>query len=260
MPPVPWTHDRHVTAAEAEIAAFAAALEGADWSAPVPTCPEWSIADLARHTGTIQRWAEALVRTGTRERIVPRKLGVVRPEAPEDLPEWIAEGGRLLGRTLRDHDPDEPVWAWGPDPHVRFWSRRIVHETAVHRADLEFALGREPVIDAAVADDGIGELLTNLPSAAPFSPGIERLRGDGDVLVFAARDSGARWTVRFRPDGYDWARDDDGGAGIEPDAAVTADVVDLYLFLHRRRAPGDPRVEVSGDRALVAHWAENSAI
>jgi hypothetical protein len=25
------------------------------------------------------------------------------------------------------------MWAWGPDKHARFWSRRMLHETAVHR-------------------------------------------------------------------------------------------------------------------------------
>ncbi|XVQ13617.1 maleylpyruvate isomerase family mycothiol-dependent enzyme [Spirillospora sp. CA-255316] len=263
MPAAPWTHDRHIDAAEAEIAAFAAALDGAGWGTPVPTCPDWSLADLARHVGVVHRWAEALVRTGAQERRSPRRLGVAAPEAAEDLAPWLAEGGELLVKTLREHGPAEPVWAWGPDRHVRFWSRRMVHETLVHRCDAEFALGREPVIDAAVAEDGVEELLENLPSAAAFSPKIGELRGDGAALAFVAPDAGARWVFRMRPDGFDWTREDagsGGGAGAETGAAVSGDVADLYLFLWGRRKLGDPRLEFSGDEALIIRWVENSAV
>src|SRR6202008_4081150 len=40
-----------------------AALVGSapDISAPVVTCPEWTIADLARHTGLVHRWATKIV-------------------------------------------------------------------------------------------------------------------------------------------------------------------------------------------------------
>ncbi|MFC5754001.1 maleylpyruvate isomerase family mycothiol-dependent enzyme [Actinomadura rugatobispora] len=264
MPAASWTHDRHVDAAEAEIAAFAAALEGARWETPVPTTPDWSLGDLARHVGVIHRWAEALVRTGAQERRSPRGLGVAVPEAPEELPSWLVEGGELLVKTLREHDPAEPVWGWGPDHHVRFWSRRMVHETLVHRCDAELALGRDPVIDAAVAEDGVAELLTNLPSAAAFAPKVGELRGEGTALAFVAPDAGARWVVRLRPDGFDWTSEDagaagtGGGAGTETGAAVSGDAADLYLFLWGRRKLGDPRLEFSGDEVLLVHWVEHS--
>ena len=45
-----------------EIEACAVEFERADPSSAVPSCPEWTVADLAEHLGGIHRWAEALVR------------------------------------------------------------------------------------------------------------------------------------------------------------------------------------------------------
>jgi hypothetical protein len=42
----------------------------------------------------------------------------------------------------------------------------MLHETTVHRADAELALGVEPVISPAVAVDGGSGLFANLPTAA----------------------------------------------------------------------------------------------
>ena len=40
------------------------AMEGADMTLPVPTCPGWNVGQLVRHLGGGQRWAETIVRTG----------------------------------------------------------------------------------------------------------------------------------------------------------------------------------------------------
>ncbi|SCK59943.1 TIGR03083 family protein [Streptomyces sp. SceaMP-e96] len=67
-------------------------------------------------------------------------------------------------------DPDAPMWAWGVDQHARFWMRRMLFETLVHRTDAERAVGRRPVIDPALATDGVDEFLANLPFATSFAP------------------------------------------------------------------------------------------
>ena len=50
-----------------ETARFVAALEGADLSAPVPGCPGWTLLDLVRHTGSVQRWFSVLLRQRVQE-------------------------------------------------------------------------------------------------------------------------------------------------------------------------------------------------
>ena len=44
-----------------ESTALADALRAGDVNAPVPSCPGWTIARLVKHTGTAQRWADAIV-------------------------------------------------------------------------------------------------------------------------------------------------------------------------------------------------------
>ena len=39
-----------------EVDQFVALLDTADLDAPVPTCPEWTVTDLAVHLGIIHRW------------------------------------------------------------------------------------------------------------------------------------------------------------------------------------------------------------
>ncbi|MFD0686857.1 maleylpyruvate isomerase family mycothiol-dependent enzyme [Actinomadura fibrosa] len=260
--PRPWDHGRYCDAVEAEIAAFADGARGADLDAPVPTCPGWSIGELLRHLGAIHRWAAATVRVSAPRRLSLREIGVTFPAASVDHVPWFTEGGERLVAVLRAAAPDAPVWTWGEDRHARFWSRRMLHESAVHRCDLDIALGREPAVAPATAADGVDELLGNLECAAAFAPKIENLRGDGETLAFDAGDIGARWIFRLLPDRFEWSRHalPAAGGAESADAAVRGGVSDVYLFLWGRRKLGDPALDVTGDDDLLVHWVENSAI
>lgn len=251
----PWSHDRYCDAVELEISRFADAARQADLGAPVPTCPGWDVAELIRHTGGVHRWAGGMVAARSERRLRLRDLGVKFPEQHADHLPWFAEAGAGLLRALRSADPDTPVWAWGADQRVRFWSRRMLQETAVHRCDAEFALGREPVIEPEVAGDGVDELVGLLPYAAVFTPKLRELAGNGETLAFGATDTGGRWTFRLTPEGFD-----ETGVEGEPDVSVAAAASDLYLFLWGRRKLGDPRLAISGDEALLIRWVEHTAI
>ncbi|MGH3979312.1 MAG: maleylpyruvate isomerase N-terminal domain-containing protein [Pseudonocardiaceae bacterium] len=54
--------DRYETALETEGAAFAAVVRDADLEQRVPTCPEWTVAQLAGHVGGAHRWVAEIVR------------------------------------------------------------------------------------------------------------------------------------------------------------------------------------------------------
>ncbi|MFG1999857.1 maleylpyruvate isomerase family mycothiol-dependent enzyme [Spirillospora sp. NPDC048911] len=253
----PWSHDRYCDAVELEISRLAGAAREADLAAPVPTCPGWDVATLVRHIGGVHRWAGGMVAARSERRLGLRDLGVKFPEDPADLLPWFAEGGAELLRALRSTDPGTPVWTWGADQRVGFWSRRMLQETVVHRCDAELALGREPVIEPDVADDGIDELVGNLSYAAAFTPKIKELAGDGETLAFSAADTGGRWSFRLTPEGF---TEGPGAAAGDPGAAVDAAAGDLYLFLWGRRKLGDPRLAISGDEALLIRWVEHTAI
>lgn len=255
-----WDHGRYCEAAETEIAAFAEAAAGAGLDAPVPSCPGWTIGELLRHLGGVHRWCAGIVGSGAPRRLSLREIGVSFPTVPGDHLPWFTEGGERLLAVLRDTDPDAPVWSWGRDRHMRFWSRRMLHETVVHRCDLDIALGRDPAVGADNAADGVDELLDNLESAAAFTPKIENLRGGGETLVFDAADIGARWRFELLPDRFGWRREDGAGNAADADAVVRGGVSDVFLFLWGRRKLGDPALEFSGDEQLLVHWVENSAI
>jgi len=57
----------------AEIAASTATLasivDGADLTRPVPTCPDWTLRQLATHVGRAHRWAGEIVATRSAESI-----------------------------------------------------------------------------------------------------------------------------------------------------------------------------------------------
>lgn len=245
-------HLEQCAALDVEIARFAEVLGRSDPRHRVPTCPDWSVHDLAAHLGLVHRWAEHLVRRRAQSRIPSGETGL--DDGPVD-PGWILEGGARLVGTLRSADPDAAMWAWGADQHVRFWPRRQLHETLLHRIDLELAAGDVPHVDASIAVDGIDELLVNLAPAAAFSPGIAALTGDGDELTFAAVDTGRTWTVVLDPGGFSLTED-----GGEPDAALEAGALELLLVLYRRTRLDEAAFTSTGDLDLIRFWLDHSAL
>ena len=148
-----YAHQRFCDLASDEIARLASAVDGADPATPVPTCGRWTMADLVQHIGHIHRWTAAMVADLSPTRHSRRKADLPLPSDPTTWPAWLAEAQTTLIPALRAADPDARMWAWGPDKHARFWSRRMVHVTAVHRVDAELALAVEPEVDPAVATD-----------------------------------------------------------------------------------------------------------
>jgi uncharacterized protein (TIGR03083 family) len=170
-------------------------------------------------------------------------------------PAWIVEGGTGLLATLRHSDPEAEMWAWGADHHVRFWSRRQLHETLVHRIDLALAGGAEPTAEPEVAADAIDEFLVNLSSAAVFSPGVRELRGSGSRLAFTELDEGRRWVVALEPDGISVARHD-----MTAEAELEASALELLLVLYRRQPLREARANRRGDQDLLGFWLDHSAL
>lgn len=187
-----WCCDAFAT----EAGRFADVVDGADLDAAIPTCPEWKLVDLVGHLGGVHRWAGQMVRDRAQERLRGREVERDLAEGATPEAEWIRAGVERVLPWLRAADPDADMWAWGADKHARFWPRRMLHESTVHRADAEFAVGREPDIDPAVAVDGVDEFLDNLPHAAYFAPAVTELKGDGDRIVWRAEDAGERWQER----------------------------------------------------------------
>jgi uncharacterized protein (TIGR03083 family) len=247
-----WTHLRHAEAAAREIGRMAAAVAGLDPALPVPTCPGWDLRRLVAHTGTIHRWAAAMVRDAAPKRYDREAMDHGFPSEPGRYPEWLEAGAVQLAEAMKGRDPGTEMWGWAGDRHARFWSRRLLHETVVHRADVEIAAGAVPEIDEDVAIDGVEEFFEVLPYAR-WNPLLAELGGDGETISWQI-GTGTGWLVRLTPGGFTYERSDEPGTVT----IRTETAADLLLTAWGRRRPHEHAVE--GDAALIAWWAERAKI
>ncbi|GAA3038813.1 maleylpyruvate isomerase family mycothiol-dependent enzyme [Streptomyces glomeratus] len=247
----------HRSAVAEETARFVAAVKDADLATEVPSCPGWTLADLVKHTGSVQRWFSVLLRARIQEPPRTREVDLRLPDREDGYPDWLAESASVAADAFAVTDPNLPMWAWGADQHARFWARRMLFETLVHRVDAEVALGLRPAIDRPVAVDGIDEFLVNLPYATFFAPHLANLRGADKTIRFRTTDGGDAWLVRLRPDGFglDTADPTVGTA----DATVQGTAADLLLLVYGRLPYEAEALAHEGDEQLLAHWFANSA-
>ena len=225
--------------------ALRAAVAAADPTAPVPSCPDWSVGDLAVHTATVYLHKTECIR-------LRRDPDPWPPELPDSDPLALLDGSYAgLVAEFAAHRPGDPARTWyGPDQTVGFWIRRMAQETVIHRIDAELAAGLplSPVPDD-LAVDGIDELLDvflgygTVTWAAEYA---ELLAGaDGRPLVVRTTDRA--WTARTTEEGIRIA------AGAAPDAAaeISGDPVPLLLRLWNR---ADSGVSAQGDPELLARF------
>ncbi|WP_251091772.1 maleylpyruvate isomerase family mycothiol-dependent enzyme [Streptomyces sp. Caat 7-52] len=260
----PLPYDTYREAIERETRRFAETVSGADPTSAVPDCPDWTLADLTRHVGSLQRWFSALLTRRVQEPPRSREVELGLPEHARDYAGWVMAQVPEVAAVLGDTDPDAEMWAWGEDQHARFWARRMLFETLVHRVDAERAVGRETDVDPALAADGVDEFLVNLPYAGLFAPGVTKLRGDGETVAFRCTDSGGpsgeEWRVRLDPDGFRLLPRPGADATPGPDAvAVRGQAADLLLLLYGRRSYQEPVFDVSGETAVLDRWFAHTA-
>ncbi len=237
--------------------ALAAVVRDAGPAHPVPTCPQWTMADLARHVGVALRWGAVMVR----ERVTAppsQRADDTPPDA--ELATWITDTATVFDDAVREAGPDAAVWTWSTEQTAGFWLRRLTHDVLVHRLDAELAVGRSPLVAADLAAGGVSDLLACIAalSVSHADRVFGGLRGAGETLHFHATDDGlgeaGEWFVRRLPTGVEWEHGHRKG-----DVAVRAAALDLLLVLNRRTPPTPDRVTVIGDASLFAHWLTNSA-
>ncbi|MEU7279889.1 maleylpyruvate isomerase family mycothiol-dependent enzyme [Streptomyces sp. NPDC045431] len=231
---------------------MAEAAEKAGPDAPVPPCPGWRVRDALRHTGVVHRWATAFVVEG---HTAFQPMGDEPDLDGEELVAWFREGHGLLVRALSDAPDSLECWTFLPGASSArgFWSRRQAHETAVHRVDVQAALGDAAPgpVDPVFAADGIDELLCGFHAREK-----SRVRTpEPAVLRVRATDTGDVWTVRLSAQPSRATRGDDGGAA---DCELSGPAERLYLTLWNRLPQS--AVTVTGDERLARLWRETSAV
>ncbi|MER5944144.1 maleylpyruvate isomerase family mycothiol-dependent enzyme [Streptomyces sp. NPDC001928] len=227
---------------------LAAAAEEAGAEAKVPTCPQWQVRDLVRHTGMVHRWAAAFVAEGHTSY---RPDGGLPDLDGAELFAWFREGHRHLVDTLAGAPADLQCWHFLPAPSpLEFWARRQAHETTVHRFDAQTARAGTPdEIDPGFAADGVDELLRGFHARSR-----SRVRSaEPRVLRVRATDADdAVWTVRLSQEPPATER----GGSARADCEISGPADRLYLSLWNRL----PFPQVTGDASIAELWRANSAI
>jgi uncharacterized protein (TIGR03083 family) len=232
----------HIAAIASEGAALAGtAASGLD--RPIPSCPDWDMAKLILHVGLVHTWAGECVRRRATEGVDRSTL----PRAPEGTARvaWLGAATASLIDALGVAADDDPAGVWRDQPvAAAFWGRRMAQETAVHRWDAQAAVGRPEPVEAALAADGIAEVVELL---LPLS--VEALSaGDAPgTLHLHCTDIAGEWLLSVQDGRLEVAHGHDKG-----DAALRGEASDLFLACWGRRTAAAP--EVIGDQAVAQAW------
>jgi uncharacterized protein (TIGR03083 family) len=248
------TDERYYAGIREPTARLAGIVSTADAATRIPSCPDWSLRQLATHLGRGQRWAAEIVRRRSAEFVQFRDVPDGRiPDDPAARPDWLNAGPALLTRTLADAG-QEHVWTFLGMRPASFWARRMAHETAVHVADAELAIGHPVSIPADLAVDGIDEWLMLL---SQDSDGSKPLAAEGQTLHLHATDDGldgaGEWLVRSTGPGITVER-----GHARADVALRGPAASLLLVLLRRLPVGTPGVELLGDSTIFTNWLEQT--
>jgi uncharacterized protein (TIGR03083 family) len=257
-------HDRYCDEIAHQVGLLRSVVtSGADLSVTVPTCPDWSLERLVRHTGGALRWVELMVRTRAEAEVPEEQVPLGDgPEATGDaaaLDAWLAETGEMLVGTLREAGPDTKVWAWAGIPTSGFWARRMAHELTVHRADATLAAGLPYEVAPDIAADAIDEWLQIVEFAQRTMPHDEatELRGAGRSIHLHATDGtpalDAEWVVELTDDVIVWRRGHEKAT-----VALRGPLTAVLLAFYRRLPLDSPELEVLGDRRLLEFWLERA--
>lgn len=254
----------YLTAIRRESARFREVLAACDPAAPVPSCPQWTAADLLWHLTEVQHWWHAMVANRPKG---ADEMGYAKPERPEGHDALLAafdQAHAAFADAVAGADPADPAYSWSGDPAdhtVGFTYRRQAHEALIHRLDAELAAGDVSPFDPALAADGVDEVLDvmygNLPSWGRFDPlphYLEFRVSDVDTSV---------WTQigifsGTAPDGREYVDEKDMHVVADPgrpaDAVVTGEAGALDAWLWRRR--DDHGITLTGDRTVLGHALE----
>ena len=229
----------HIDAVEQASKAMVAALRAGPLDVGVPSCPDWTVAELAQHAGEFSAfWTHVLCEGNGR----PKTPFPDRPSGPAAA-DWYEEAAGHLLAELRATSPDTAVWTWvGDDQSARFVARRAAHELSVHRFDAQLARGAPEPIDGGVAADGIEEIFVMI-AAAPERAG----RGEGETLHLHGTDRGDEWVLMLGVEGLTVGR-----SHAKADLALRGAVSDLELVLYHRPPVGP--VEQFGDDGVLDAW------
>jgi uncharacterized protein (TIGR03083 family) len=210
----------------------------------VPSCPEWTLRDLAHHLGSHHRWVAGNLDQPPDGKAFKRRE---EPPADEAIPDWLEAGAEMLATKLAATDPAKPCWTWVPfDDSVGFWARRTAHETAIHRWDVQNADGEADAVEPELAADGVDEYLGILNAFRG-----RRFPEAGSIHLHST-DTPGEWLVRLDAEGIQLTREHAKG-----DVAVRGPASDVLLVLMGRKTMD--AVDVFGEAPLFERFRKHAS-
>ena len=208
----------------------------------VPSCPDWTTKDLAKHMAHVYLGQAFVVETGSQ---AENKEHLAPYPRTKDYLEFMGWGYEAITKALDINRPERPTWSWHhSDNSVDFWFRRMAHETVIHRIDAELAVGAVTPIDEALALDGVDEVLDFLPllGSWPEAPNVDF----GIVSIVASTAAGTKvWDLSFTDKAATVS------AAVEPNETarlvISGDAEAMDLYLWGRIDSSDPRISITGE-------------
>lgn len=221
------------------------ALLPVDLTETVPDCPGWTLRDLVAHLGRVYGAVTTMLETRSTEPVKPGPESFLSDDADDaQARTWFDERIRRMQIALADVPPETRVWTWSHEWTAAFYRRRMVHETAVHLADLARALGREADIERDVCIDGIDEYFDVMLPRALGRAGTTRPTGS---LHLHCTDGPGEWLVVLDGDRATVTREHAKGA-----VAWRGPAVALLLAVWGRPSPA---LDVVGNHVVSAEWS-----
>ena len=235
------SHDEYVGHVRADAERMASVAERG-LEATVPSCPGWTVRDAIEHTAEV--FLHKVV--SMREKVFPDPWPPERGDEPT-LPYFRHGLDELISElTSRDEHEFADTW-WWDERTVGFWGRRMSHEAAIHRVDVELAHDDVTPIDDVLALDGVDEVLRRFLAGDWSGDPVQ----DRPGTVVRVNCGDTSWRTVLEPSAavaQVWL---DRWPDLPVDATVSGDPPAMYLWLWGR-GPRDP-LSVDGDLSAVDH-------
>ncbi len=220
-------------------------VQASELDLDIPHLDGWTVRSVVGHTGWVLRFAALSLQAEPEDR--PTRSSVPEPPPGPDVISWLVESYEELASVLDAVDlaSARPTFT-GPQP-ASWWFRRLGHELAMHRWDVESASTSPEPIDSRQALDGIDEVLEVF---VPHRLHFPVLEGNGETVHLHATDiDDGEWLMTYQAESIAWER-----AHAKGDVAARGPVADLLLMLWGRIPPA--RLELFGDASLLDRWQE----
>jgi len=234
----------HLSTIEADAARIRLAYD-TDPSARIPWSDRWSVGTVARHVAGAHHVVAGIIHGRPTADFGLAESIEQPPKGDPGFPAWSAAGTDALCDALRSTDLDEPCWTSMPAGRgVRYWLRRMTHETLVHRWDAEIGAGLDPgPFDTAVAADPVDEYLA---LAVPAICTLRRSPARPAVHV-ACTDADLEWYLQFADAGGCSV----GDLPVPVAATLRGPAAGLLLALMGRQSFEEAGVELQGDPSVL---------